>query len=159
MKEIPLTQDKVALVDDEDFEVLSKYKWYYKRGYAMKTTYLDEGKRITEFMHRVILGIMNDLHTDHINNNGLDNRRSNLRKCTVSQNQMNRGIHKNNTSGYKGVMWHKLHKKWFSRIAINGKRYYMGEFKDKIDAARAYNEAALKYHGEFARINNIKVEL
>lgn len=92
---------------------------------------------------------------DHINGDGLDNRKSNLRICNGSQNRCNKGKPKNNTSGYKGVTWHTPNKKWVAQIAVNGKHSYIGSFKTKEEAAKAYNKKAKELHGEFARLNNL----
>jgi len=93
---------------------------------------------------------------DHRDGNGLNNTRSNLRVATNAQNSQNKSIYKRNKSGYKGVTWNSEGKKWVARIGFNGKYIYLGIFADIKDAARCYNEAALKYHGEFARLNVIE---
>jgi hypothetical protein len=92
---------------------------------------------------------------DHINGNGLDNRKSNLRLCERHENALNRVINYNNVSGYKGVSWFKPIKKWRAQIQYKKVVYYLGCFNKRIDAAKAYNAAALKYHGEFANLNKI----
>ncbi len=106
-------------------------------------------------MHREILGLDHGdrRQVDHINGDGLDNRKENLRICDTSKNVINRSIGKINTSGYKGVNWRKKSKKWVARIGFNNKRIYLGDFNNKEDAARAYDTAALKYYGEFAKLN------
>lgn len=93
---------------------------------------------------------------DHINLNGLDNRRGNLRLCTDGQNKANGRIRRDNTSGYRGVYWNASANKWQAYISVNSKRLYLGVFSDPWDAAVAYNDAALKHFGEFARINQFK---
>ena len=93
------------------------------------------------------------MHVDHINGNPLDNRKSNLRICTNAENQRNRGVNKNNTSGYKGVCWAKQNKKWKARIKHNGKLIHLGYYKDKEEAARAYDKKAKELHGEYAYLN------
>lgn len=159
MKEIQLTQGKVALVDDEDFEYLNQWKWcackISNRFYAIRSYRLNS-KKIFIYMHRLITN-NNDskMHTDHKNNNPLDNRRENLRICTNSQNQMNTKVQINNTSGFKGVVWNKIAKKWVAQIKLNNKLKNLGRYINPIDAARAYNAAAIKYHGEFASLNKI----
>jgi formate-dependent nitrite reductase cytochrome c552 subunit len=107
-------------------------------------------------MHRLIIN-NNDskMHTDHKNNNPLDNRRENLRICTNSQNQMNTKVQINNTSGFKGVVWNKIAKKWVAQIKLNNKLKNLGYYINIKDAARAYNAAAIKLHGEFAKLNEI----
>ncbi len=91
---------------------------------------------------------------DHINGDGLDNRKSNLRICKHGENQYNSKMPKNNTSGYKGVYWDKRRNKWISQININGKHVYIGQFINAIDAANAYDKAAMQYHKEFAKPNS-----
>ena len=152
MKRIKLTQGKFALVDDEDFAKLSKYKWHSLKG--TNTFYAARGFRLR--MHRFILNAKEGQEIDHRDGNGLNNQKSNLRFCTHSQNNMNqRKLKKNLSSKYKGVSWHKNKKKWAVSIYIDGKNKYLGDFKDETDAAEAYNEAAMKYYGEFANLNTI----
>jgi hypothetical protein len=152
MKEIPLTQGKVALVDDEDYAFLNQWKWCFNsKNYATRID-LSEGRK-TILMHRLINKTPQNMFTDHINGNGLDNRKCNLRSCTCSQNCMNRGMRINNLSGYKGVSWHIGHKKWGVQINNLGKNIHVGYFSNIIDAAKAYNKAANAFYGEFARIN------
>jgi hypothetical protein len=109
-------------------------------------------------MHRIILKAPKDAHVDHINGDGLDNRKWNLRLCTRSQNLCNSSIKRNNTSGYKGVRLDKWigYKKWRAYIWTNGRQKYIGNFSCKNEAAKAYNETATKYYGEFAKLNIIK---
>jgi hypothetical protein len=148
MKQIPLTQGKFAIVDDEDFDWLNKWKWCVNNENVVhrKSNY----KIIT--MHKLIMNPPKGMQVDHKSGNRLDNRRSNLRICTGSQNCMNRN-YKSNSSGYKGVR--KWYRRWQSRIEINGKKINLGMFSTPIKAAKAYNEAAIKYHGEFAKLNQI----
>lgn len=158
MKQIPLSQGLFALVDDEDYESVSKFKWYAKidgvRKYAARNIKLSTGKRTVLKMHRQILKIDNPSDCcDHINGNGLDNRRENLRVCTIQQNLSNRGIASNNRSGFKGVYWSKRYQKWEVEVWASKKKNYVGRFISLKDAAIAYNEAAKKHHGEFARLN------
>jgi hypothetical protein len=157
MKKILLTQDKFTLVDDCDYAYLIQWKWCYHKGYAIRTDRTN-GKQRTELMHRIILeqmGHKNFTYSDHRNRNKLDNRRCNLRPATDSQNQHNASKRKDNTSGYKGVSWHKRAGKWHARICVNGKRISLGYYVDPKEAARAYNVAALKYHSEFAVLNGV----
>lgn len=93
---------------------------------------------------------------DHINGIKDDNRWENLRECTKSQNGANRGLQENNTSGYRGVYWHKTKKKWRAVIRKQGKRYYLGEFFCPKVAAKVYNAAAIKHHGPFAYLNDVR---
>ena len=108
-------------------------------------------------MHREIMNCPKGLEVDHINQNGVDNRRINLRIATATQNRQNTSKQKSNTSGYKGVMKDKT--KWRAMIRDNGRRIHLGMFDNKIDAAIAYNKAAIKYHKEFACLNTIWNEI
>jgi len=151
-KLIPLTQGKFAIVDAEDYDWLNKYKWYASR--AKRTYYARgtiKGKHVR--MHRLILDAPPHLFVDHINCNGLDNRRKKLRLCTHFQNQQNRRPSLNGKSKYKGVCWSKRHKKFRARITYNRKSYHLGLFDSEIDAAKAYDKKALELFGEFAYLN------
>lgn len=141
-----------AIVDKE-YAWLDKYKWVINdSGYAL-TTFRQPYKR--ERMHRMIMSAKQGVEVDHINSNRLDNRQSNLRLCSRNQNNMNTGIRKHNTSGYKGVSLHKATGKWAAGIVHNYKKIHLGLFSDKKEAARAYNVAASKLHPEFARLNEL----
>lgn len=159
--EIPLTKGYVALVDPVDMDLLDR-KWNARR--SGHTFYATRGRRkppYTILMHRLILSrvlqrpLSSREQVDHINGDGLDNRRCNLRLATNSENQCNARIRRNNMSGYKGVSWDKYCQKWRVQIRIEGKVTYVGLFDNSHDAARAYNEAALHYYGEFARLNEV----
>ena len=154
---IPLSQGKFAIVDDGDYDWLNQWKWCISSGgYAIRVQHIGyfngKKKQKTFRMHRIIMNAPDDMDIDHINGNALDNRRCNLRICTISQNLCNQKKTRGK-SKYLGVDWHKIAKKWRAAIQINKKRYYLGCFISEIDAARAYNEAAKKLHGEFARLN------
>jgi hypothetical protein len=158
MKKIPLTQGKVALVDDEDYERVSKFKWCAVRihgyFYAVRNVRVEHGRRRQKrvIMHRFILGFPNSF-IDHINHKTLDNRRSNLRPCTLSQNQQNRLPQAGYSSVYKGVRWHKWGNSWCAQIKHNGKGFHLGCFRSEVQAAKAYDEAAKEKFGEFAYLN------
>ncbi len=152
-KQIPLTQGKFAIVDDEDFEWLNRLKWFANQNrkekekwYAMRI----DGKK-TIRMHREITNAPKDMHVDHKDNNGLNNTRENLRVCTNSQNQANSEKDSKNSSGYKGVYRDK--NKWRAELKKNGKKVLDKTFSDITDAARAYDKAAAEHFGEFAKLN------
>ena len=155
MKEIKLTRGKTALVDDKDFDWLNKYSWY---AYVKSKTHYarTEIKGVQYSMHRMILGLErgDKKHCDHINGKGFDNQRSNLRVVTHQQNCFNRKTILS-ISGYKGVSLCRGYKskKWLAYITINQKQRHIGRYATKVEAARAYNEAAKKYFGEFAYLN------
>lgn len=156
MKEIPLSQGKVALVDDEDYDRLAAHNWYAsKDGRTYYARRRDGRNGPTRVMHRVILDAEAQIEVDHINGNGLDNRRSNLRPCTRKENGRSRratrkpGQH----SAHKGVIYNVRAKKWRAYIYPDGRNTHLGYFKDEIDAALAYDAAAVRYFGAFARVN------
>lgn len=154
-KQIQLTQGMIALVDDADYDFLSQWKWFAHRDgnkwYAERNERHLFGRKIIK-MHRAILGNTSK-ETDHINGNGLDNRRSNLRACSTSENGMNRSKQKNNTSGYKGVYLEKGKNKFKAQINVNNKKITLGRFDTAEQAAKAYDEAVKKYHGKFSKTN------
>lgn len=162
-KTIRLTKGQVALVDEEDFESLSQYSWQATWNPASRTFYAtrsvkrDDGRRTKISMHRVILGVLKspEVLIDHRNHDGLDNRRHNLRVCSVPQNSANMRKRTGMTSKFKGVCWHKQHEQWAAAIYRGGKRCHLGYFDDEVDAARAYNNAAVAMSGEFARLNPV----
>ena len=163
MKEIPLTQGTFAIVDDEDYEWLNKYKWFLSiscsSAYATRSARREEGRQHTIFMHREILQCDRGFVIDHKNGNHLDNRRSNLRVATRSQNAANAKKRRTGSSRYKGVAWYKPRKQWISQITRKGLSSVIGFFDDEIDAAKAYDAAALEEYGEFARPNFPQVKL
>lgn len=151
MKEIPLTQNKATLVDDEDYEWLNQWDWYAQlnHGNWYVGRSLNPG---TLFMHRVLLGIPRGYECDHIDGDGLNNQRFNLRICTTRQNSYNQ-ISLRGASRFKGVSLHKRMGKWRAYITFNGKRIHLGLFNSEIVAALSYDKAALNYFGEYARLN------
>lgn len=154
MKQIPLTQGKFALVDDEDYEFLNQWKWCYQiPGYAVRGI-KKNGKTKIMIMHRVILKASRGTVLDHINGNGLDNRRSNLRICTQQQNTRN--SHKRRTSissKHKGVHYSTKDQRWVTQIQQGGKRVHIGHFKSEHHAALAYDLWAHDLFDNFARPN------
>lgn len=157
MREIQLTNNHIALVDDGDYEQLNSVKWIAhktKSGfYASRRIRLPNGAWTTEYMHRVILDAPPGFEVDHENGNGLDNRRHNIRLSTHRENLYNQRLRSSNKSGYKGVSWTKARNKWQASIKHNGKSRGLGYFDNPRDAALAYDNAALMYFGEFARLN------
>jgi hypothetical protein len=149
---IPLTQGKFAIVDAEDFDRLSQYKWYAARGRSTYYATREENGR-TVRMHRQIMHAPKGVLVDHIDHNGLYNRRRNLRLCTNAQNVYNQQARPNGTSKYKGVCWHKGKKKWRARIGCSGKLHSLGDYKDEIEAAKVYDDKAVELFGEFACLN------
>jgi hypothetical protein len=158
-RRIPLTKGQIAIVDPDDYERLSKYKWsaseHGKTWYAVRREYLKETRtKLTIYMHREVIEIPQGMVVDHINRNGVDNRKRNLRAATYSQNNFNKG--KRNVkcrSKYTGVSWQKPLEKWRASITFSGKWMHLGYFEQEVEAAKAYDEAARKYHGTFAALN------
>lgn len=153
MKTIPLTRGYFAIVDDVDYEHLSKHKWCVSRGgggsiYAVRTIRVC-GKNKTVRMHRTILRTETGRYVDHRDGNGLNNTRANLRLATTSQNAWN-GKHRRGISGLKGAAFHKRTKKWVVQIRANGRRHYLGAFSTPQEAHAAYRAGAIRLHGEFA---------
>jgi hypothetical protein len=155
--QIRISDGSFVTVDAEDFERLSKYRWSaHGKGYAVRGVHIGNRKYRHIAMHREIVGAEPGEYVDHINGDKSDNRKANLRIATNSQNLMNRGRNRNNTSGYKGVRYEKRRDKWAAEIKKDYKSKFLGYFDCKHEAARAYNRAALELHGEFAKLNEIK---
>lgn len=153
MKEVQLTKGKVALVDDEDFELVSQYTWFAdKKGTNLYYAYNSVNSM---YMHRLIMKTTDDLIVDHIDHNGLNNQKSNLRNCTYSQNLHHRKFAPGIT-GYKGVTYNKRQNVYQAKMRYDGKYRHIGHFKTAIEAAEAYNKVATQWFGEFASINSIE---
>ena len=157
---IPLTQGEYAIVDATDYFWLMSVKWCSppikkrKTRYAVRGIVDESGKQTTISMHRTILNMDEAARPqrDHRNGNGLDNRRKNLRYATPSENQHNKGVQRNNTSGYKGVTFNRPSGKWKALIVLDGKVYTIGYYNTKEEAFAARCEALERFHGEFARV-------
>ncbi len=148
VRRIPLTDGYYALVDEADYEALSRHNWRYYNGYAAR----QQGRK-TIYMHRQIMDPPDGMMVDHVNRNKLDNRRTNLRVCTRRENILNQAGKRTSRSRFKGVEYRKGRDKCFARIRFRGKRLWLGTFEDEVDAARAYDRAAVECFGEFAHLN------
>lgn len=157
MREIPLTQGYVALVDDIHYDDLSRHKWWVKKGrHTMYAIREENGRRV--WMHRQILCITDPkTQVDHEDGNGLNNQSHNIRVATSLQNSFNRSKQSNNTSGFKGVSKIKGRHRWEARIQVGTKTVMLGYYHTPEAAAIAYNEAAAKYYGEFAKLNKVDI--
>ena len=159
-KQIPINGEKgqgqFALVDDDDYERLSQYKWRLSNGYAIRHKPIGNGKYKTLAMQRDVMGCPVNYQIDHKNCDRLDNRKENLRMANQAENSANARRIKETRSGYKGVSFHRG--VWDARIGVNYKRIHLGSFHTPEEAAMAYNNAAMRFFGEFARLNQIKTD-
>lgn len=161
---ISLTQDYVALVDAEDYDFLMRWRWHawvspagHVYAHYTDKCRLPNGEREQQTlrMHRIILAAPKGLFVDHRNGDGLDNRKANLRLCTNAQNQANRKKNANSRSSFKGVSWRKAKQQWHAQIMLSKKKIHLGFFGSEIEAAAAYDRAALRLFGAFAHVNTI----
>jgi hypothetical protein len=156
MKRIPLTRGQFALVDDADFDSLNQWKWFATwdpctHQFRAVRAKWSNGRSHHFSMHRQIMRFPEGRHIDHINSKTLDNRRSNLRICTPTENRRNQRRSSKNSSGFKGADRHQG--KWRARITVNYSSRHLGCFSSPVDAALVYDKAALEFFGQFARIN------
>lgn len=155
---ISLTKDRFATVDDSDFEPLSQYRWKCmvrpQTCYAYRYEKTDQGWHKV-FMHQAVMNPEDGMEVDHINGNGLDNQRRNLRVCTHAENCWNQRKTGGTSSHYKGVAWNIGCRKWEAKIRVDGILRHLGVFASEEQAASRYNAAARKHFGEFARLNEI----
>lgn len=158
MKKIPLTRGYSVKVDDEDYQKLSKFKWHYNNGYACRRLHKKvaykkyKGEYI--YMHRLIMKHP-ELGVDHVNGDSLDNQRKNLRVADQSDNMCNQHKARHNKYGYKGIYFAKDRKKFAARVTYRKKKHILGYYDTAKEAAISYNEGAIKYHKQFARLNNV----
>jgi len=159
-RRIALTKGKYAIVDPDDYYRLSEYKWYvsgrsHYKLYAVCKKPNRNGKRAKLIsMHREVANTPDSLVCDHINARTLDNRKANLRSATRLQNSWN--LSKSSRPGYskyKGITFYKSRQNWGAQICVDGRRIFLGKFKEEIQAAKAYDKAAKKYFGQFAKLN------
>lgn len=161
MKEIQLTRGYIAIVDDEDFELASRYKWRAcpstSHGVYAISRWVIDGREYTIGMHRLVMGCRrgDGKIIDHKNGNGLDNRKENLRFCTATENARNAKKSNKVRSRYKGAYYHQAERVWRAQIKVGGKLKQLGRFQTEREAAIAYNDAARMLHGEFASLNEI----
>lgn len=150
MKQIKLNQDKFALIDDEDYQLMSQYRWCIVK--CKNNLYARITVKPNTRMHRLIINCPSGLEIDHINGDGLDNQKGNLRVCTHAQNLQNKRSQKG-TSKYKGVHWDKASKNWRAQIGFKGAKFNLGLFNSEIGAAKTYDKKAKELFGSFALIN------
>lgn len=156
MKLIPLSKGLFAKIDDADYSLVAKFAWWSTTSPHSKTNYAEgfiSSRKKKIKMHHLITG---ERRVDHRNGDGLDNQRSNLRPCTHAQNMKNRRPRSGTKAGFKGVYYSKGSRKWVAEIVSDGQWHYLGLHLTPRQAALAYNEAAIKYHGEFARLNEVR---
>lgn len=159
MKHIKMSGGYLSLVDDEDYYDLIKFRWTYQKAIKGRSKVVYAKRFIRkgeyEFMHRRIMKAEKGRCVDHIDGNGLNNCRSNLRMCSQKENSANTRKHKSSSSRFKGVHFYARYRSWMAYICPNRRKIHLGYFKTEEEAAQAYNKAALLYFGEFARLNEV----
>lgn len=152
--EVPLSRGYVALIDESDAARVLAHRWSARPGgrtvYGQRSVRRPDGVRTKQSLHSFITGFA---ETDHIDGDGLNNRRSNLREASRGENKRNQRRYQSNTSGFKGVSWHRGHEKWSAYIGLDGKLRHLGYFLSAEEAARVRDDAARGLHGDFATLN------
>lgn len=148
----------ISVIDAIDVPLVQPYRWLFRKrqggdNYYAHTNAKKDGQDVWIMLHRLLLSPPDGMVIDHINGDGLDNRRCNMRITTVTQNNRNRGKGRNNSSGFKGVYWSSVENKWRVQIRNGKGKVWIGKFNDLTEAARAYDKAARELHGEFAVLN------
>jgi len=158
MREIPLTRGYVAIVDDDDYELVSRFKW--QAGVRNHTVYAQrsfrgpDGRKTMQSLHRMLMNLTDPaIQIDHRDHDGLNNSRSNLRACSHAENQRNVRKRNGGSSRFKGTCRNEGKRKWIAQIVVNQKHIYLGCFSDELEAARVYDAAATQHFGEFANLN------
>ncbi|HEV3223889.1 MAG TPA: HNH endonuclease [Puia sp.] len=155
--EIPLTKGKFAIIDFEDLEFVMRYKWHLgsriRSQYAIKVLGKGDGKKYLR-MHNYIMNCPNGKVVDHIDGDGLNNKKANLRICDDGQNKCNRKKSSTTKNRFKGAIFRERNNRWICQITHKKKRYYVGEFKTEIEAAQAYNKKAKELFGDFSNLND-----
>jgi hypothetical protein len=153
--QVTLTRGKVATIDDGDLPLVSEYRWWARKSlntwYAFGNKRGNSRERIS--MHRLIMGAIDGESVDHIDGDGLNNQRENLRRCTQAENMRNTRLRIDNQTGYRGVCYEKRRNLYIASISIDRRRISLGYFPDPINAARAYDQSAREHHGEYASLN------
>lgn len=154
---VPISGGLFAKIDQADADVVLSYSWHLRKtsgDHVYAQTSIRRGKSVKRLrMHHLIVPRMPGTVTDHINGDTLDNRRANLRRCSVAQNCQNQALGKRNTSGYRGVSWQADKRRWRAYISVNGRKRFLGRYTQAEDAARAFDKAAREIWGEFATLN------
>ncbi len=149
---VPVHRGWFALVDEEDYESVSKHLWFLSAGgYAIRNGPGGRASPHQIMMHRAIVAPPDEMEVDHVNHIKLDNRRQNLRSCQPSENRKNLPRRRDNTTGFKGV--YRRGNRWKAQLTVDGKHHFLGGFATPGEAARAYDAAAVEYFGEFASLN------
>jgi hypothetical protein len=157
---VPLSLGYSAVIDASDVQLVAGSNWYAKRGrntiYAIRAVYVGDQKSTSEHLHRIILGAQQGVQVDHIDGDGLNNRRANLRAVSASENAMNQRLRKNNTSGHRGVSYCAARNKWIAQIQAFNNYYHLGKFETKEEAIIAYMRASAELHEEFGEASRVK---